>query len=311
MRYQLLSVATLSVLLILPQTVNAGDCSAGSCGSKENPAPVIRIGAVAYAPGAVTVFEGMRRYFDRSGLPVDYVLFSNYDALVTALAKGQVDIAWNTPLAHARYHLRAGNASQTLVMRDVDCNFRSLLIVRADAKIGSLEDLKGKTLILGSWQAAEATILPIHFLKREGLKLSQVKILNLDRQVDLHGNPCSSEIHVLRALQEGRGQAGIIGERLWKRLSQEQPDQVSGLRSLWVSPSFSHCVFTASKNFDKGLADRFTKLMLAMDPNDPLTAEVIRLEGTRKWVTGSPEGFQELVKTLVEEPGCCSAESGR
>ena len=309
MRNLLLGVAGLIALLIATQTGSGGDCPAGSCGSKENPARVIRIGAVAYAPGAVTVFEGMRRYFDRNGLPVDYVLYSNYDALVTALDKGQVDIAWNTPLAHARYHLKAGNASQTLVMRDVDCNFRSLLVVRADAKIGSLDDLKGKTLILGSWQAAEATVLPIHFLKQEGLKLSQLKFLNLDAQVDLRGNPCSSEIHVLGALQEGRGQSGIIGERLWNRLSKEQPDQVSQLKVLWVSPSFSHCVFTANKGFDKGLASRFTSLMLAMDPSDPLTSEVMRLEGTRKWVAGSPEGFQELVKALREEPGCCSSES--
>ncbi len=306
---QLLAVATLSALLIAPQIASAGDGSSSSCDTKEKPARVIRIGAVAYAPGAVTVFEGMRRYFDRNGLPVDYVLYSNYDALVTALEKGQVDIAWNTPLAHARYHLRAGNASQTLVMRDVDCHFRSMLIVRADAKIGSLDDLKGKTMVLGSWQAAEATILPIHFLKHEGLRLSRVKFYNLDGQVDLRGNPCSSEVHVLRALQEGRGQAGIIGERLWNRLSKEQPDPVSKLKVLWVSPSFSHCVFTASQDFDKGLASRFTRLMLAMDPNDPSTSEVMRLEGTRKWVAGSPEGFQELAKALREEPGCCSAES--
>ena len=92
---------------------------------------MIRIGAVAYSPSSVTIFEGIRRYFGRHGLPVDYVLYSNYDALVDALHKGHVDVAWNTPLAHARYHRKAGEASQTLVMRDVDCNFRSVLIVRA------------------------------------------------------------------------------------------------------------------------------------------------------------------------------------
>ena len=50
-------------------------------------------------------------------------------------------------------------------MRDVDCNFHSMQVVRADAKIGSLDDLKGKMLILGCWQATEATALPIHFVK--------------------------------------------------------------------------------------------------------------------------------------------------
>jgi ABC-type phosphate/phosphonate transport system substrate-binding protein len=147
-------------------------------------------------------------------------------------------------------------------------------------------------------------------LRREGLRLSRVNFLNLDGQVDLRGNPCSGEVHVLKALQDGRGQAGIIGARLWDRLSREQPDQVSGLKAIWISPPFSHCVFTASKDFDKGLARRFTELMLAMDPKDPSTAEAMRLEGTKKWVVGSQEGFQELVKALREESGCCGDESG-
>ncbi|HZW29454.1 MAG TPA: PhnD/SsuA/transferrin family substrate-binding protein [Isosphaeraceae bacterium] len=313
MRDKLLSLASLIglfLLLIAPRTLSAGEPRADT-GSTATQTRVIRIGAVAYSPSAVTIFEGVRRYFERAGLPVDYVLYSHYDALVEALHKKQVDIAWNTPLAHAQYHLRAGNGSQALVMRDVDCNFRSMLIVRADAGIHSLDDLKGKTLILGSRQAAEATVLPMHFLQREGLIPSRLKILSLDGQVDLRGNPCSSEIHVLKALQEGRGQAGIIGERLWNRLSQDQPDQVNRLKALWVSPPFSHCVFTASKDFDKELAGRFTQLMLAMDPKDPLTAEAMRLEGTRKWVAGSQEGFQELLKALQEESGCCSAEPAK
>jgi phosphonate transport system substrate-binding protein len=300
-RFSLATLGGLVVLLALTRTAGAG----------ETRAKVIRIGAVAYSPAAVTIFEDIRRYFDRKGLPVDYVLYSNYDSLVEALQKGQVDIAWNTPLAHAQYHRKAGNASQALVMRDVDCNVRSMLVVRSDAIIRTLDDLKGKTMVLGSSQAAEASVLPVYFLNREGLNLNRVKVQSLDGQVDLRGNPCSSEVHVLKALQENRGQAGVIGERLWKHLSQHQPDQVSGLRALWVSPPFSHCVFTASKDFDKELAGRFTKLMLAMDANDPLTAEAMRLEGTRKWVAGSQEGFQELLKALDEDCDCCSTEPAK
>ena len=81
-----------------------------------------------------------------------------------------------------------------------------------------------------------------------------------------------------------------------------RPDRVRGLNVIWVSPPFSHCVFTASKDFDKELAARFTRLMLAMDPGDPLAAEAMRLEGTRRWVPGSQEGFQELLKALDEPP---------
>lgn len=296
-----------AVLALLPTSSATSEAGEGP-GSPPKQQPAIRIGAVAYAPGAVTVFEGIRRYCAKNGLAVDYALYSNYDALVDSLHKGNVDVAWNTPLAHARYHRLAGNASKTLVMRDVDCGFRSKLIVRKDSGISSLSGLAGKTLILGSRDAAEATVLPLHFLKGEGFDQGKVKLLELDLELDLRGYPCSSEVHVLEALQGGRGQAGIIGARLWERLKREQPDQVAGLVDLWTSPPFSHCVFTASKDFDDGLARRFTALMTAMDPADPLTADVMRLEGTKKWLAGSPEGFRDLLKALDEEAECCCEE---
>ena len=301
-----LSLTAVVLLLAASPIAAAGERRGDGKSTPERPR-VVRIGAVAYAPSAVTIFEDIRRYFDRRGMPVDYVLFSHYDALVEALRKGEVDIAWNTPLAHAQYHRKAGNASQALVMRDVDCNVRSVLVVRADASIRTPDDLAGKTLVLGSRQAAEATVLPVHFLRRQGVNFDRIKIHSLDGNADLRGNPCSSEVHVLAALKEGKGQAGIIGERFWKHLSEHEPDRVSGLKVIWVSPPFSHCVFTASKDFDKELAARFTRLMLAMDPSDPLAAEAMRLEGTRRWVAGSQEGFQELLKALDESPACGSS----
>ena len=166
----------------------------------------------------MTVFEDIRRYFAKTDLPIDYVLYSNYDALVDALKNGHVDIAWNTPLAHARYHLLCDGQSQTLVMRDVDCNFRCKLLVRKESGIKAPTGLPGKTLALGSREAAEATVLPLHYLKKEGVKLDKVKFLRLDEELDLRGNPCSSPLHVLKALRAGRADAGIVGERLWDDL---------------------------------------------------------------------------------------------
>ena len=268
---------------------------------KGTPPRVLRIGAVAYAPSAVTVFENLRRYFAKTDLPVDYVLYSNYDALVDALRNGQVDIAWNTPLAHARYHLLCNGQSQTLVMRDVDCGVRCKLLVRQESGIKAPTGLQGKTLALGSREAAEATVLPLHFLKKEGVPLDKIKFLRLDEELDLRGNPCSSPLHVLKALRAGRADAGIVDERLWNDLVARKAPEVLGLQAVWTSPAFSHCVFTAAKDFNKTLAARFTKLMLAMDGKDACTADILRLEAARRWVAGSSGGFETLIEALRTE----------
>ena len=66
----------------------------------------IWVGAVAYDPKVVTIWEGMRRYFvEEAKLPVDIVLFQSYEAQVSALLAQpgdgipRIDIGWNTNLA--------------------------------------------------------------------------------------------------------------------------------------------------------------------------------------------------------------------
>lgn len=276
------------------------NCVAAESIPPTNAGRPIRIGAVAYAPSAVTIFNGLTRYLDKNGLPSDYVLYSNYDSLVEALARNEIDIAWNTPLAHAQYHVRNQCHSQTLVMRDVDRNISATLVVRSDADIESPADLAGKRLVLGSLQAAEATVLPVHFLQKEGVDLSKVTVVSLDAEVDSKGNPCASPEFVLQAIRDGRGDAGIITTGLWNR-EKDRPAIQRTLRQVWTSPKFSHCVFTAAEGFDKERAETFVKLMTSMDPKDPATVDVMRLEGTRKWLPGSPDGFQDLVDALSKK----------
>jgi phosphonate transport system substrate-binding protein len=287
-----------TALVLLTLVCGLGDASGDESERNHGRSQAVRIGAVAYAPETVTVFQGLTRYLSNNGLQSDYVLYSSYDALVQGLERGEVDIAWNTPLAHAKFHVQSDNASQTLVMRDVDFNFHSTLVARTDSGIGSLKDLIGKRLVLGSSQAAEATVLPLFFLKKEGVDFSNLKIVSLDAEVDNDGNPCASPEHVLQALRDGRGDAGIITTELWNRARNEPSTR---LRQVWTSPPFSHCVFTAAAKFDKTLAARFTELMTAMDPNERTTLDVMRLEGTKKWLRGSPDGFKDLVTALREE----------
>src|SRR4051812_21916131 len=111
-------------LLLASTLLTAGAvCGGENSPVKTNQAPVLKIGAVAYSPNSVTIFRAMRHYFVKNQMPVEFVLYSNYDGLNEALANKQVDVAWNSPLGHAKFHLKAG-ASQTLVMRDADVNYR-------------------------------------------------------------------------------------------------------------------------------------------------------------------------------------------
>ena len=46
------------------------------------------LGAVAYDPKVVTIWDGFRRFFDEAGFAFDYVLFTAYERQVEALFDG-------------------------------------------------------------------------------------------------------------------------------------------------------------------------------------------------------------------------------
>src|SRR5437016_8339933 len=117
----------------------------------------ILLGAVAYDPKFVTIWECIREHFQEQGVPMDFALFSNYERQVEELLKGHIDIAWNTPLAHVRVRQRTSGASLSLGMRDSDRDFRAKVIVRRGRDINRLKDIEGKTLAIGGADSTQAS----------------------------------------------------------------------------------------------------------------------------------------------------------
>src|SRR5262245_34033366 len=211
----------------------------------------ILVGAVAYDPRVVPIWEGMRDYFREAGPEIDYVLYSNYDRLVRALLDRHVDVAWNTNLAWVKVHRRTGGACRALAMRDVDVAFTTVFVTRTDSGLGSLADVRGRRLALGSADSAQAAILPLHFLRQAGLDPARdCTLLRFDLDVGKHGDTGTSELEVLRALNEGRADAGAIGDTTWARQLAEGKIDPRQVRPIWTSPGYCHCNFTALADFD-------------------------------------------------------------
>ena len=75
----------------------------------ENP---LLLGAVAYNPKVITIWDVFQNYFNRHGLEFDYVLYTNYERQVEALLAGGIDVAWNSPLAWLQAERIAGELGQ-------------------------------------------------------------------------------------------------------------------------------------------------------------------------------------------------------
>src|SRR5215472_1946877 len=133
---------------------------------------VLLLGAVAYDPKVVTIWEGFKAHFARHGLHMDYLLFSNYERQVEALIDGQIHVAWNSPLAWIRARRLAaarGLEARAVAMRDTDCDLTSVVVVREDGPIKAVTDLKGRVVAVGAVDSPQATLLPLAHLQTLGL----------------------------------------------------------------------------------------------------------------------------------------------
>jgi ABC-type phosphate/phosphonate transport system substrate-binding protein len=265
----------------------------------------IMIGAVAYDPRVVPIWEGMRDYFREVGPAVDYVLYSHYDRQVEALLARHIDLAWNTNLAWVKVYRRTSGACRALAMRDVDVHFTTVIVARAGSGAQSLTDLRGKRLALGSADSGQAAILPLHWLRRAGLDPERdCQLLRFDLDVGKHGDTGTSELEVLRALREGEADAGALAESTWTAQVAKGRVDLEQVRPVWKSPGYCHCNFTVLADFPDERARRWTDSLVAMSYEDPRWRGLMDLEGLKRWVRTDAailEGYRVLFDAVEEK----------
>jgi phosphonate transport system substrate-binding protein len=259
------------------------------------------VGAVACDQKVVPIWEGIRDYFRGSAIEMDVVWFSNYEAQVAALLAGWIDIAWNTNLAYVRVHRETRGACRVLAMRDTDVGFRTLLVGRA-GELSRPSDLKGKRLALGSADSAQAAIMPVYHLRREGLAPGDdVELVRFDSDVGKHGDTGRSEREALRAVVGGQADAAAVGAASWDLLVRAGEVPPARLAAFWTSPPYNHCNFTALPSLDAERGDAWTAHLLAMDWANPEHRRILELEGLRTWIAPELDGYADVFDAVEEQ----------
>ena len=269
----------------------------------------IWLGAVAYTPKVVTIWEGMRQYFhDEAQLPVEVVLFQSYEAQVLALlaqpgdGAPRIDIAWNTNLAYLQSDKWSGHACRAIAMRDTDLNWMTKIVAVTGGPISALTDLKDRTLALGSRDSGHAAILPVYFLEQQGMREGRdYRTLRFDSDLGKHGDTGASEVEVVRAVLDGRADAGAIGSPFWTTVRNERLVPEGGLTEIWSSPPYNHCMFTARPDLDREQEDRFVKALLAMSYDNPAHRTILDAEGLRRWLTPHLDGYGALQEAAAQQ----------
>jgi len=269
----------------------------------------IWVGAVAYNPKVVTIWEGMRRFFqEEAHLPVEVVLFQSYEAQVQALLAQpgevvpRIDIAWNTNLAYLQADEWSGHACRAVAMRDTDLGWMTKIVATTGGPISTLADLKDRTLAIGSRDSGHAAILPVHFLEQQGMREARdYRTLRFDSDVGKHGDTGTSEVEVVRAVLDGRADAGAIGSPFWNTVRNERLVPEGSLSEIWSSPTYNHCMFTARPDLSLELQQRFAAALLGMSNDNPVHREILDAEGLQRWLTPHLDGYAALREAAAQQ----------
>lgn len=260
------------------------------------------LGAVAYDPKVVTIWEGFRAHFQARGLDFDFLLFSNYEQLVESHFAGAVHVAWNSPLAWIeaeRLASRLGRTARAAAMRDSDQDLTSVIVVREGGPVAGVADLRGKRVAVGASDSPQATLIPLLALAEAGLAPGQdFEVVRHEVLVGKHGDHIGGERDAARALAEGRADAACLIDANLLAFSRDGTLPAGLARVLVTTPPYDHCNFTVLDGAPDALVERFVGLLLGMSYEDPEVRPLLDLEGLKAWKPGRVSGYTQLDRAV-------------
>jgi len=264
------------------------------------------LGAVAYDPKVVTIWNGFQSYFDQRGLRFDYVLYTNYERQVEALVAGQIHVAWNSPLAWLqteRIAAKLALRAQAICMRDTDRDLVSVIVTREGSPIRSVSDLKGRRIAVGAKDSPQATLIPIYYLTQHGLEPNRdFEVLPFDLLVGKHGDHIGGERDAARALIRGECDAACLIDGNLLQFAQEGTLPAGSVRTIATTPLYDHCNFTVLDRAMVASVALFRELLLGMSYEDPDVRRLLDLEGLKRWLPGRTDGYK-LLSNAVDHFG--------
>ena len=256
------------------------------------------LGAVAYDAKVVTIWDGFRAYCAARGLALDYILYTSYERQVAAHLRGDVHVAWNSPLAWLQIERAArarGRSAHAIAMRDSDRDLTSAILVREGGPVKTIGDLRGRRVGVGAGDSPQATLIPLEELAERDIT---VDVVRHDVLVGKHGDHIGGERDAVRALLAGTVDAACVidGNRL--AFAREGLFAPNALRVLHQTGTYDHCNMTALDGAPPEAA-RFREILLAMSYDDPQVRPLLDLEGLKQWLPGRTTGYALLARAAL------------
>lgn len=261
----------------------------------------LKVGAVIYDPKITIIWDMIRQFIEDKdqGILIKPLFYNDYRSQIKALMDKEIDVAWNSPLANLEAEIRSNNTVKYGLMRDTDRDLHTVLVVNKDSGIEKVEDLKGKKIAFGAIDSPQARLIPIQFLRENGLEYGQdYEEVRYDVGVGLDGDHVGGELDAVKSVQAGENDAAFAIEPNFEAWTTDGTVDSNQVEVIDKTNSFDHCIFTAHADVADEDLQAFSDVLLLMDYNKEEDKEILDLEGLKEWVPGRTSNFEEIRKAV-------------
>ena len=229
------------------------------------------------------------------GLAVQYVPVTEYSSAVTGFSVGDLDAVWFGGLTGVQARLEV-EGSNAIVQRDIDQEFTSVFIARADAGIdplGSVEDLAtldGRSFTFGSESSTSGRLMPQSFLSQAGI----------DPASDFAGQPGFSGSHdaTIEVVSSGSFEVGALNSQVWDARVAEGTVDTDEVIEIFRTPPYFDYHWVAQPDLDDRLGPGFTgeltEALLGLDASDSDHAAILELFGAGSFVVTENDNYEAI-----------------
>lgn len=251
----------LALLLLLFTAVTTPWNLPGPAAAAEQPAP-LTLWIHPYLPATELVkrFAPLARYLgDNLGREVRVRVQHSYQSQIEFVGRDLADLAFMGPAGYVSMRRQFGDKPLLAILEEKGAPvFHGMIIVRDDAALQQLADLKGQSFAFGDPNSTMSSIVPQAMLKQAGVQLSDLG----------HYDFLNSHHDVALAVLGGFFSAGAVKDEVFRAY------RTRGLRALATSPLIPDHLFLTRSNLEPELVAELRRLLLALNGH-PAKKEIL------------------------------------
>lgn len=196
--------------------------------------------------------------------------------MVSYLRQGKVDWITETSATALAFEDRAGAELLVRAVRGGFERYQSVIFVRADSGIASLEQLRGRVIGFQNPMSTSAYFVPAAELLGAGLRLTiQASPLERPPSQFIGYAFAQSESNQLTWVRKGLVDAGAFSDQDWLELVKSNPGLAADLKIIHRSSSFPRALELVRPGMPPVLRARLRQILLDADA-DPAAAPALR-----------------------------------